>query len=221
MSYHSALSPGAVDDLLRSLPFDLDDTDAVAGAFAAWQQAPPDALRDRQRDVLRRWAYAFAHRYALRKLLRESRATALDLDALRDDIYDRIDAHLGTVREADRFPHWAHAVCVNTFRAWLRRRDALATGLPDDDLLADDSPLPDADAPTDPETVMRAVREAIESLPPSLRAVAEARMLFGRDYAAIAADTGTAAASLRVLHQKARQRLQADPRLRALWSGDG
>lgn len=204
-----------MDDLLRALPFDFDDLPAATQAYVAWRAAPTGEGY----AVLQVWVYAYVDRYLRTKLLRESRATDLDLDTLSERVFDQIMRYLDRVREPGRFVHWVSRVCANAFRRWLRRRDA-HDPLPDDDTFADPDALLDEDEAPDPSLVALAVARAIAALPDFLRPIAHRRFVEQQAYERIAADLGLGIPTVRSYVNKARERLRADPMLRRLFDGD-
>ncbi len=202
----------AVDALARRLPFDLDDVEAAGQAYALWRSAPtPERL-----EVAQVWAYLYIHRYAAAKLTREHRDDPLALDTLTTDAFARVLAHHGSVRDPAQFPAWVSVVCKNTFRAWLRR-GATSTALPDDDHLAD--PDEPGEAAPEPHLVALAAERAIEALPSFLREIARRRFVEHDDYERIAADLGHGVATVRAYAKRARERLQSNAGLRALYLG--
>lgn len=203
-----------MDDLLRALPFAFDDFPAATRAYAAWREVPTGEGY----AVLQVWVYAYVDRYLRGKLLREPRATALDLDTLSERAYDQIMRYLDRVREPGRFVHWVSRICANAFRQWLRRRDDATAPLPDDDAFADLDAADEDDTP-DPDLVGRVVGRAIAALPEFLRPIAYRRFVEQQEYERIAADLGLGVPTVRSYVNKARERLRVDPGLRAMFDG--
>ena len=201
-----------MDALARRLPFAVDDVAAAGEAFARWRAAPSPLTA----EPVHLWAYLYVHRYFAGKLAREVRADPVSFDALTTQAFEQVLGHLGAVRDPQQFPAWVSVVCKNAFRSWLRRAPGTSS-LPDDDELPDmATPSPDA-TPPEPHLVGLAVARAIEALPDFLREIARRRFVQQDDYERIAADLGHGVATVRAYAKRARDRLQADPGLVALY----
>ena len=198
----------SLDEVAAHLPFHVDDVDKANDAFLRWRETgEPRDLR-----LVELWTYCYTRRYFIAKFLRDSAYGPTELDTLVTKAFSRARENFDRVKEPERFASWVSVICKNTFINFIRRyREQFAL---DESRLASDAPFHYGEH--DRMLAQRAVKRAIDDLPPSLQEVARLRFLEDRAYDYISEATGRPVPSVRSYVNKAVVRLRADPGLRAL-----
>jgi RNA polymerase sigma factor (sigma-70 family) len=202
--------PSRLAELVRELPFAVDDFDAASEAFVQWHRTRTDA----DRGTVELWAYCYVVWYFYAKFSRERTSGVSDLDAVLDRAYRRILRSLDSVRHPERFPQFVSVVCRNVLLSHRSRRRETV------ELQEHTSPVEEVGAGEyDRVLTRRLITRAVEALPPAIREVAQMRLLEGRSYQDIADTTGRPIASVRTYYSKAMAHLRQDPDLQDLHDG--
>jgi RNA polymerase sigma factor (sigma-70 family) len=203
-----------LDSLIRRLPFDLDDGDAVGRLYAEWNQN----RRTQTGYLIDLWTYCYVRRYFLIKFIRSDAAyTGADLEMVVERSFLRIARKRETIREQHKYANWVIVVCRNTYLNYVTRQpdfvpmDRIAEPGAEDELLIE---LHD--------DAMRAtaLEAAIVRLPAHLREVAWMKLVDGLEYDDIEQRTGIAVPSARAYVHKALTRLRNDSRFLAILGYD-
>ena len=186
-----------------SLPFDLNDTDAINVLYREWRNVNSSA-NARLLDI---WTYCFVRRYFIRKFMNRAGIQSADVDMIIEKCLQKIQRHKNNIHSPDRYAHWVSVVCKNTFLNALRNpykqvemewdgyaTEAYATG-----------------RVCEASSTYQVVEVAINQLPVFLRDVARMRLLDGRSYDEISFRTGRALPIVRSYAHKAVKRLRRNP----------
>lgn len=193
--------------IIDRLPFPVDDTDAVNGAFRRWVEGgDPEAAR-----VVDLWTYAYLSRYFLSKSKKGVFDSASDVDQLITRAYHKVQRKRDEVRDPDCYASWVSVICKNTLLNYTRR-DHFSESIDDEEgpeLTADqDRPVVNLGF------VREALTEAIEKLPEYLQEPAQLYFLEDRGFEEISEEVGKPVATIRTYKYKAAKRLRTDERLR-------
>ncbi|NNE71551.1 MAG: sigma-70 family RNA polymerase sigma factor [Rhodothermales bacterium] len=201
---HSDLS--RLDGLVRQLPFDLDDGEAVGALFTEWRRS----RRRRSAHLLDLWTYCYVHRYFLLKFVRAAEgSTAGDLEMVIDRAFRKVSENRASVKDPRRYPHWVTVICRNVFVNHVTRHPGHISV----DRIAEPAQPPDTlEAIHDDAIRAGALDGAINRLPRHLRIVARLRLVQDLAYEVISERTGIAVPSIRAYVHKALLRLRKDRR---------
>lgn len=194
--------------LAEHLPFHVEDVEAVGKAFIRWFESKDDA----DFEVVELWLYCFSNRYVLLRLLKDSPIPVADVDAIQSDVFLRTREQLDSIRDPDRFVHWVRVVVKRAYLNRKQRAVAHAELHETSAVSPDHSDIMEMDR----STMMTAIREAIDRLPDSLKAVAIERFLKNVPYPEIAEMLNMPINSVRTYTGKAKARLCSDPEIIAL-----
>jgi RNA polymerase sigma factor (sigma-70 family) len=195
-----------LDSLIRRLPFDLDDGEAVGQLYGEWVQHG----RAQAGYLVDLWTYCYVRRYFLIKFMRSDAAyTGADLEMVVERSFLRIAAKRDTIREQHKYANWVIVVCRNTYLNYVSRQpdflplDRVAEPGAEDEMLVE---LHD--------DAMRAtaLEAAIARLPAHLREIAWMKLVDGLEYEDIEQRTGITVPSARAYVHKALTRLRNDAR---------
>jgi len=202
----------SLDEVAAHLPFAVDDYARANGAFARWLETGADA----DLKVVELWLYVYARRYFLAKFIREPGPGLPTLDEPVGEAFRRARAALDHVEQPDRFASYISVLCKNVYLSSCKRHaQAALVDLDHAPELAAD-PAADGFEDLDASVVRHAVDAAVARLPPSLREVAQRRLLDGEPYEVMEEKTGRSQAVLRSTYHKAVARLREDPALKIL-----
>jgi RNA polymerase sigma factor (sigma-70 family) len=200
----------ALDDVAQSIPFSIDDYDAVNHTFMKWKL---EGSREAY-ETLQKWLYCYSRRYFVVKFLRMPKLNEADIERPMTEAFRRARLHMNSVEKPDRFASYVSVVCKNVFITFCRnqKRDrriemgivgAEEQGLPDDDPFE----------ASDRSIFIYVVRAAILRLPEWLQEVAMLRFVDGKSYEEIEALTNHSKSTLRAYASKALMKLREDPLL--------
>ena len=190
-----------------SLPFHIDDVQAVNAAYTRWH----GSRRPAERRWIQLWTYCFVRRYFLVKFIQEPAHTIADMDELVDKTFRKVERNEGQLNDPSRYASWVSVICKNTYRNYLRsRRRAVSIDDRPTSALVSEAPR----AYNDAGMAREALGQAIARLPRYLQTCVRLRFIEGLSYPEIADRTGRPLASIRAYVYKALQRLREDDDLR-------
>lgn len=205
-----------LDELIRRLPFALDDGDAVGALFSRWRRRPSR----RNAYLIDLWTYCYVRRYFLIRFVSSgSRMAGSDLEHAVEAAFGKIERSRSGLIDPERYPRWVIVICRNTFASHVRR----TPGHVSVDMVAEPAQAPDPVLELHDQAIRAAALEAaIGRLPKSLRPVARMKLIDGLDYTVIQDRTGAPVPTIRSYLHKALVRLRQDPQfLRILGYGPG
>ncbi|MGF1600342.1 MAG: RNA polymerase sigma factor [Acidimicrobiales bacterium] len=125
------------------------------------------------------------------------------------DTYLRAHKGLKRFRGDARFSTWLHRITANCANTHLGRRSRHAHDpLPDDPIIADDHPQRDPEARAGIADLREQLTEALQALPPKLRAVVVLRDIYDLPHDTIAEELGITESAAKVRLHRARKRLR-------------
>jgi RNA polymerase sigma-70 factor, ECF subfamily len=125
------------------------------------------------------------------------------------ETYLRAYKGIGRFREEAQFSTWLYRITANCAATHLgKRRKHRHEELPDDDQVLDLSPMRDPQAVADASGLRERLTEALEDLPPRLRAVVVLRDVYDLPHEAIAAELGISESAAKVRLHRARRKLR-------------
>jgi len=137
-----------------------------------------------------------------------------DADTARDvvqETYLRAYRSIGRFRGDAQFTTWLYRITANCASTQLgRRRRHRHEELTDELVVRDLRPVADPPARAEHAELRGRVREALEGLPPRLRAVVVLRDLYDLPHEAIAAELGISVSAAKVRLHRARRKLRDD-----------
>jgi RNA polymerase sigma-70 factor (ECF subfamily) len=177
------------------VPHEVDQAELVSAAKAGDSRAFEELVRATYTDV-----YALAYRLT---------GNEEDARDVVQDAYLRAYKGLRRFREEAKFSTWMYRItanCANT--AMGKGRKHRHEELDDDVSVADTSPEHDPEAAGDAELLRTRLNDALEELPPRLRAVVVLRDVYDLPHQAIAEELGISEAAAKVRLHRARRRLR-------------
>jgi len=177
------------------VPPELDQAALVAAAKAGDSRAFEELVRATYAD-----AYTLAHRLT---------GNEEDARDVVQDAYLRAYKGLKRFRGEARFSTWMYRITANcAATAMGKRARARHDELDEETPLADVHPEHDPEAAADAELLRARLNQALEELPPRLRAVVVLRDVYDLPHADIADELGISEAAAKVRLHRARRRLR-------------
>lgn len=157
-------------------------------------------------DELVRQTYAETYTLAFRLVGNEEDARDVTQEA-----YIRAFKGLRRFRGEARFSTWMYRITANCASSHLgRRRRHRHDELFDDAPVADDAPMASPELRAEAADFNRRVKDAVDRLPPKLRAVVVLRDLYDMPHEVIAAELGISESAAKVRLHRARRQLRDD-----------
>ncbi len=192
------------------LPFHLDDTAQVNGAFTRWRRHQ----RAADQRLVDLWTYCYIYRYFLVKVAASNRRTPLCFDQLVASAFADVQEHLPSIRQPDCYTGWVGTICKHTFVNYLRTRRGTVSLDQDETVALVEEPA--ATQAHDAAVVHHSICAAIAALPAFLRDITRMRLLEKCSYQTISTKTGKPLATLRTYVNRALSQLRRNERLRTL-----
>jgi RNA polymerase sigma-70 factor (ECF subfamily) len=177
------------------VPQELDQAELVSAAKAGDSRAFEELVRATYTDV-----YGLAYRLT---------GNEEDARDVVQETYLRAYKGLHRFRGDAQFSTWLYRITANTANtAMSKGRKHRHEELDDDVNVADTSPEHDPEAAGDAELLRGRLNDALEELPPRLRAVVVLRDVYDLPHQAIAKELGISEAAAKVRLHRARRRLR-------------
>ena len=204
MASSTALSK--LEQLLKRLPFHLDDIEEANAHYVLWQSTG----KAEDRKIVDLWTYCFVWRGLLVKFSTHTKANDSDFDMLVAEVYERVVDRRHTLRKKNKYASWVSVICRNVFINYMRKQKI---SIPFDESMVSGVIAEPDHSYSDTTVLIQVLEEAIRRLPAYLQDIAMLRILENRSYEEISLKTGKRVQIIRTYMNKAKKRLRNDEAL--------